>query len=292
MTHPPGNPGGGGGGSSGGGTTGPGRTSDLATFEFPATGQAIRTLVVDGEPWFVAADIARELGYRMASDMTRRLDQDDRGTRPVRTPSGEQEMTVISEAGLYAAILGSQTQRARDFKRWVTHDVLPAIRRTGRYEVAQIDDPLTELELANERSMRAVAIAKDERLRRQAAEQQLAIAAPKAEAWETLASADGDFSVADAAKILARDPQIRLGERRLFTLLWQWGWIYRQGVDQRWRVYQAQIETGRLSEIPQSHYHPRNGELVLDPPQVRVTVKGIEEIRRRLTGQLAIGGVR
>lgn len=127
---------------------------------------------------------------------------------------------------------------------------------------------------------------------RDAAQQQLAIAAPKAEAWNTLASADGDFSVADAAKILSRDPQIQLGERRLFTLLREWGWIYRQGVDQRWRVYQQQVETGRLSEIPQSHYHPRNGELVLDPPQVRVTVKGIDEIRRRLTGQLAIGGVR
>nr|WP_307962378.1 Bro-N domain-containing protein [Salinispora arenicola] len=66
------------------------------------------------------------LGYRMASDMTRRLDEDDRGTRSVRTPSGQQSMTVISEAGLYAAILGSQVEGAREFKRWVTHDELPA----------------------------------------------------------------------------------------------------------------------------------------------------------------------
>lgn len=116
-------------------------------------------------------------------------------------------------------------------------------------------------------------------------EVRLAIAAPKAEAWDHLASADGDYAVADAAKILSRDPEIQLGRDRLFTLMASWDWVYRQGGEGRYRAYQTQIETGRLSELPSSHYHPRSGELVLDPPQIRITVKGIEEIRRRLTAK-------
>lgn len=87
----------------------------------------------EGEPWFVAADLAKILGYRMASDMTRNLDEDERGTQIVRTPSGDQEMTVISESGLYSAILRSRIEGARPFKRWVTHEVLPSIRKTGAY---------------------------------------------------------------------------------------------------------------------------------------------------------------
>ncbi|MEV1315291.1 phage antirepressor KilAC domain-containing protein [Micromonospora arborensis] len=113
---------------------------------------------------------------------------------------------------------------------------------------------------------------------------ELATVAPKAQAWDTLASADGDFSVGDAAKILSRDPVIKLGQGRLFTVLHDLGWLYRQRGDQRWRAYQPPIEAGRLSELPSSHYHPRTGELVLDPPQVRVTAKGIAELHRHLGG--------
>ena len=100
---------------------------------FQYDGREVRTVTIDGEPWFVAADVARILGYRMASDMTRRLDSEDRGTHSARTTSGDQEMTVISEAGLYVAVIGSRVDGARAFKRWITHEVLPTIRRTGGY---------------------------------------------------------------------------------------------------------------------------------------------------------------
>lgn len=83
----------------------------------------------DGEPWFVASDVAGILGYRMASDMTRRLDPDEKGTRSVRTPGGIQEVSVINESGLYSAILGSKVEGAKAFKRWVTSEVLPSIRK-------------------------------------------------------------------------------------------------------------------------------------------------------------------
>ena len=98
---------------------------DLQIFNTPNS-QEIRVFIENGEPVFVAADVAKVLGYRMASDMTRRIDDEDKGTRLVRTPSGEQEMTVIWEAGLYVAILGSQVPQMRFTTRgveWVAHKV-------------------------------------------------------------------------------------------------------------------------------------------------------------------------
>ena len=118
--------------------------------------------------------------------------------------------------------------------------------------------------------------------------------APSAASWEVLASGQGDFSVADAAKILSRDPAIQLGQNRLFSTLGALSWAYRQQGDHSWRVYQSAIETGWLSEIPQSHSHPRTGRRVLDPPQLRVTTKGLGELRRRLGGgrDVAIEGTK
>ncbi len=86
-----------------------------------------------GEPWFVATDVARILDYRNAPDMTRNLDEDEKGTQIVRTPGGPQKTSVISESGLFAAILRSRKPEARKFRKWVTSEVLPSIRKTGSY---------------------------------------------------------------------------------------------------------------------------------------------------------------
>ena len=182
-------------------------TGAVEVFQFPATGADVRTLVLDGEPWFVAADVARLLGYRMASDMTRRIDPEDRGTRSVRTPSGDQEMSVVSEAGLYAAILGSQVPGAREFKRWVTHEVLPALRRTGRYEVAQV----------SRRELAQMVIEEADRADR--AEARVAVLAPKAAAHDLFESADGTYSFEQVAKML--HAETGLGRNNLIKRLRQ-----------------------------------------------------------------------
>ena len=106
--------------------------SNVIPFKFEA--REVRTLLIDDQPWFVASDVASALNYRMAADMTRNLDDDERGTQIVRTPSGDQDMTVINESGLYSAILRSRKAEAKRFKKWVTAEVLPAIRKHGRYE--------------------------------------------------------------------------------------------------------------------------------------------------------------
>ena len=108
------------------------RTGQIIPFKFGK--QQVRTLLIDDQPWFVAADVSSALEYRIAGDMTRNLDEDEKGTQIVRTLGGEQEMLVINESGLYSAILRSRKVEAKRFKKWVTAEVLPAIRKHGRYE--------------------------------------------------------------------------------------------------------------------------------------------------------------
>lgn len=109
----------------------------LTSYQFEEN--PVRIVMVAGDPWFVANDLAAALGYRMASDMARNLDEDERGTHIVRTLGGEQEMTIISESGMYACVLKSRREEAKRFRKWVTAEVLPALRKTGRYEMHDLD---------------------------------------------------------------------------------------------------------------------------------------------------------
>lgn len=96
----------------------------------------IRSMEIGGEPWFVGKDVAAALGYAKPTDAVRkRVCEEDRGISKMETPSGTQSMTIINESGLYSLILGSKLEGAKRFKRWVTSEVLPAIRKTGAYAV-------------------------------------------------------------------------------------------------------------------------------------------------------------
>ena len=103
----------------------------VQTFDF--NGLTLRALLVEGEPWFIGADVARVLEYRTASDMFRGVDEEDKGYAKVRTPGGDQRMITVNESGLYTAIVRANADRAKPFRRWVTAEVLPAIRKTGSY---------------------------------------------------------------------------------------------------------------------------------------------------------------
>ena len=114
--------------------------AQVIPFQFDS--REVRTLLIDDQPWFVAADVAAALAYRDAGNMMRNLDEDEGGTHIVSTPSknqhgdfgtAEQEMLVINESGLYSAILRSRKAEAKRFKKWVTAEVLPAIRKHGSY---------------------------------------------------------------------------------------------------------------------------------------------------------------
>lgn len=108
--------------------------NNLKIFENAEFGQ-IRTVVIDGEPWFVGKDVAVALGYsEPRSVVSKKVDEEDKGVAKMDTPSGLQEMTIINESGLYALIFGSKLDSAKKFKHWVTAEVLPSIRKTGKYE--------------------------------------------------------------------------------------------------------------------------------------------------------------
>ncbi|MFY9138790.1 Bro-N domain-containing protein [Zwartia sp.] len=107
----------------------------LVPFDFE--GQQVRIVTdAQGEPWFVAADVLATLSLdRKALE---RLDDDEKGVNSIHTPGGIQEMTTVNESGLYSVVLGSRKSEAKRFKRWVTHEVLPAIRKTGTYVAPSI----------------------------------------------------------------------------------------------------------------------------------------------------------
>lgn len=109
----------------------------------------VRALVIDDEPYWVGKDVAKVLGYaEPRSAVSKRVDEEDKGVAKIATPSGVQEMTVINESGLYSLILSSKLPSAKRFKRWVTSEVLPALRKTGGYKLP--DNPMDILKLTYE----------------------------------------------------------------------------------------------------------------------------------------------
>lgn len=109
---------------------------EAKVFTFNENNKPVRVELVDGEPWFVAKDVCDALGIENNRNATSRLDDDEKGASIVRTPSGEQSMTTVNESGLYNLIFQSRKPEAKKFRKWVTGEVLPSIRKTGRYEAA------------------------------------------------------------------------------------------------------------------------------------------------------------
>ncbi len=199
-------------------------TAELQVFNNDEFG-SIQAVEMDGEPWFVAATVAKALGYRMASDMTRRLDDDEKGTRSVRTPGGEQSMNVISEPGLYSAILGSKLQSAKAFKRWVTHDVIPSIRRHGMYATPQAAEAM----LADPDVMiSALQALKAERAKVAELSAANAELAPKALFADAVEASSTSILVGELAKILKQNG-VDVGQNRLFEWLRRDGYLIKGG---------------------------------------------------------------
>ena len=176
---------------------------------FNHLGNDIRVMTDEqGEPLFVASDVASILGYRMASDMTRRLDPDEKGTRSVRTSGGTQELTVINESGLYTAILGSKLSEAKAFKRWVTSEVLPSIRKRGGYLTPEatreaLRDPDFIIQLAMDLKEERARAAQAEAARAKA-EAEVEAQRPVAALGKAIETAEGDLTPTAFGKILSK----------------------------------------------------------------------------------------
>lgn len=207
--------------------------NQIQSFEFEDN--KVRALADGDEVMFVASDIAKILGYRDSANLTRNLDGDERGTHEVSTPSGTQNMTVLTESGLYRAILNRETAYVKNeeaqafvkrFQRWVTHEVLPQIRKTGGYiPTTDADDDMTILAKAvmiGQRTMEAQ--------KQKIAEQQTRIVEldPKARFADAVAASDGTCLVGELAKML-RQNGMDIGQNRLFRLLQADGYLGKSG---------------------------------------------------------------
>lgn len=196
--------------------------NEIRKFDF--RGASLRTLTDEaGEPWFVAKDVCDILEISNPSDALKRLDDDERS----RFNLGRQgETNIVNEAGLYVLVLGSRKPEAHEFKRWVTHEVLPQIRRTGGYiPASETDDDMTILAKAvmiGQRTMEAQ--------KRKIASQQSRIVElePKARFADAVAASDGTCLVGELAKMF-RQNGMDIGQNRLFRLLQADGYLGKSG---------------------------------------------------------------
>jgi anti-repressor protein len=189
-----------------------------------------RVVLVEGEPWWVAADVCNVL--EIGTEQTRRLDNDEKGLHLTQTLGGNQEMVIVNEAGLYNLILGSRKPEARAFKRWITHEVLPAIRKTGVYVTPQRAE---ELFTNPDNILKIVQNWKEERERRLVLEgANLALAAraeedrPKVLFADSVSASHTSILVGDLAKLL-RQNGVEVGQNRLFERLRNEGYLMKGG---------------------------------------------------------------
>lgn len=193
--------------------------TDITPFAYGD--QQVRVVTRDGEPWFVAADIAKALGYSIAPAMVRSLADDEKGMQTVHTPGGDQKAAIISEAGLYSAVLRSKAPGAQAFKRWVTHDVLPSIRKRGGYLTPEAaEQALTDPDFI----IRLATSLKEERTRRQAAEAQIEADAPHTRFGRTISGTDGDLLVKQVADLITQGGR-PISVVTLFKWLRTHGWL-------------------------------------------------------------------
>ena len=194
--------------------------TDITPFAYGD--QQVRVVTgADGEPWFVAADIAKALGYSIAPAMVRSLADDEKGMQIVHTPGGDQKAAIISEAGLYSAVLRSKAPGAQAFKRWVTHEVLPTIRKRGGYLTPEAaEKALTDPDFI----IRLATSLKEERAKRQAAEAQIEADAPHTRFGRTIAGTDGDLLVKQVADLITQGGR-PISVVTLFKWLRTHGWL-------------------------------------------------------------------
>lgn len=217
--------------------------NDLNLFNYQ--GQQVRTVAKDEEIWFVASDVARVLAYRDAANMTRRLRSTDKGYSKVSTPSGDQQMTVINESGLYDAVFRSNAEGALPFRYWVTGEVLPTIRKHGIYATP---DTVEKMLADPDTLIQALTTLKEERAARSEAEAKAAQMEQRATVSEgrlnTIEHGNG-FSVREFHKHYFPD----VPERQFNELLYSKGLL----IDQR---NKRPDKNGDMKKPGKQHRHP------------------------------------
>lgn len=207
-------------------------TNEIMNFEFD--GNDVRTMQINGEAWFVGKDVATVLGYARTADAVRKhVDEEDRGVSNLATPSGKQSMTIINESGLYSLIISSKLPSAKRFKRWITSEVLPAIRKHGAY---MTDQKIEEILLNPDTIIKLATELKTEREGRLIAEQRVNELTPKATYYDLVLKNKSLVTITQIAKDYGMSGQ------ELNSKLHELKVQYKQGAT--WLLYSKYQRTG------------------------------------------------
>ncbi len=258
---------------------------------FQGNGVQIRGGLIDGEPYFVAKDVSDALGYKDAESMTRRLDGDEKLILKelLKTYKGEDlrqmglryDAILINEAGLYAAILWSQKPEAKKFKRWVTHEVLPAIRKHGGYLTPE---KVEEALLNPDTLIRLATDLKAERERRAKLEAMIEEQKPLVSFAKTVEASVDSVLIGTYAKLLSDAEGVKIGQNRLFEWLRENGYLIEGGA--RHNVpYQRYIDNGWFEVTTQTFAgttgaHQKFTTKITGKGQIALAKKIVEAFRK------------
>ena len=239
---------------------------------------SVRTTMINGEPWFVAVDVCKAL--EIDATATRRLDEDEKNTlRLTQGTSGNPNVTVVNEYGLYSLILGSRKPEAKTFKRWITHDVIPTIRKTGSYLTGE-DAAALKIIRAGDTLERSVAIAEYRDVVTAPYKQQIEEQKPKVEFADHVSASENSVDMGEFAKIVQKNG-IKLGRNNLFSKLRELKILMDGNLP-----YQQYMNAGWF-EVVESTYE-RSGTLYVSTKTL-VTGKGqialVRKLRKALAGE-------
>lgn len=231
----------------------------------------MRIILQDNEPWFVAKDVCECLAISKHRDAISRLDTDERGSLKVDTLGGKQEMATVNEYGLYSLVMSSRKPEAKEFKRWITHDVLPALRKTGSYSMS-IPQTLPE-------ALRAYA---DEVEQHNKTKALVEAQRPKVLFADAVSTSNTDILVGDLAKLLSQNGYA-VGQNRLFEQLRNDGFLISRKGNSYNMPTQRAMEMGlfRIKETAITH---ADGRTTINKTP-KVTGKGQQYFINRFIGK-------
>lgn len=252
-------------------------STEIQQFHF--NGAALRTLTdKTGEPWFVAKDVCDILELNNITEALRPLDDDEKTNfrNSEVAQNGGRAPIIISEPGLYKLIMRSRKPEAKEFQRWVTHEVLPSIRKHGAYMTQQtLDKALTSPDFLIQLATKL----KEEQEKVKELE-------PKAKALDDFTNIPDALLVRDAAKLLSNSGTL-IGEHELRQWLVDNGWIYRQP-NQSWCAASSRVRQGHMVMVSsRSHGIHKDGTPFAYPPTPKLTRKGLALLHKRL-GEIAL----
>lgn len=253
--------------------------NEIQRFDF--RGASLRTLTDEaGELWFVLKDCMSILDLGNPTETVKMFDKDEFSTTEVIDSIGRRQQTyIISEPGLYRLVMKSRKPEAKEFQRWVTHEVLPQIRRTGGYiPTSAADDDMTILAKAVMIGQRTM---EEQKRRIQAQQTRIDELQPKASMWDNFVDIPDVLSVGNSAKLLSNLGR-PIGRKTLFSWLEHNGWVFRE--NGHWSARQNRIDAGHLVMVPpKTHGTHKDGTTFSFAPTVKITRKGLGLIARRMS---------